>query len=732
MKERSKAVSPFDLGELQANTLTSLAVCTAFIGYALFTVVTGMDTVSVFRDAWLGAGALLFVPIASLSLRYSHQRLASTLLIGAIIAAIALATPLLAWKHACLLYLIPISFTGVLLGEFAFFLILFISIFISLFGMVGMDPPGLGREGLYSIGVILLVSGACWLSLRNLNTALHWLWQAYGIAQENARIARQRRAELRRALDALTEATRRLERTNRELTVARRETEEASVLQEQFVANVSHEIRTPLNLVVGFAELLYLSPESYDDVVWTPDLVEDIGAMFRAGRQLQNLIDDILDLSRINAARLPMFREQTQLEDLIHETVEAMAPLFEQHGLPCTVHVPNKLPSLFVDRTRIRQVLVNLLNNAVRFTDSGTISVTASLGPDAVTVAVRDTGMGIDDQEIEHVFEEFRQVDGGLAGRGGAGLGLTISRQFVQLHGGRMWVKSALGQGSTFSFALPLPGQVTTSGPLVRVPDRRAADLSEASVIVVDRDPTVAQMLSRYLGDHRVLSACTADESDLLIAEEHPMAIVINQAPGSAPEEWLGATGQEAEHWGVPTIRCSIPSPSWIAQNAGIRGCLTKPVSQETLLQAVHEAMSAPGDILLVDDDPGFVSLIGRMLKGSDRVRRLLTAYGGAQALELIRSQPPDLVLLDLLMPEVDGFEVLDQLRAEGSLEGLRVLAVTATSYAEEALRRRGSYYTVTQTDGLTTAHLTELLRTTLEIVHPDYARDLETSPGSR
>ena len=576
-------------------------------------------------------------------------------------------------------------------------------------------------QALPALGLLWGAALASWLSSRSLYTALQWALLSQQRATALLRELRQRQGELNQTLEALTEATRRLERTNRELAVARERAEEARAIKEHFVATVSHELRTPLNLIVGFSEMLYLEPESYEGVGWTPELQSDIGELYRASRHLQSLVNDILDLSRINAARLPMFRELADVREIVASTLETIAPLLRQKGLSYRTVWPDTVSPVFVDQTRIRQVMINLLNNAVRFTDEGGITVRVEQRSDAVVVSVQDTGVGIPKDKLEVIFEEFQQADGGLSRRGGAGLGLALSRQFVELHGGRMWAESEEGIGSIFYFSLPLPGAPRQTVPLIQTRGRAPADLSQAPVVVVDPDPTIATMLSRYLGDRRLLTAKDMAEAESLVESEHPLAVIVNQPADAPAEAWVSAPGGLSQRYNVPVFRCSIPSASWLKQSTGLDDCLPKPVSRESLRAALAGFCRNPGTVVVVDDNPGFTNLMARLLRMEGLAREVLTAYTGTEGLRLIREARPSLVLLDLILPDIDGFAVLAALRQDPALAGTRVVAVTATSYAEEVLSRQGGHFVLTQSKGLSTGALTELLTAALQIVRPNY-----------
>ncbi|MHB0856018.1 MAG: ATP-binding response regulator [Anaerolineae bacterium] len=626
------------------------------------------------------------------------------------------------------LYAILVVLAGMLLGKKA----VLPTTFVSTGTVIAMYLTGAPSNDLFWLVLIGTLAIMAYVNASALELVDFWERELALRQQELITQLRDRQGDLNRTLKALDEAYVTLQRTNDELVVARQEAETARVLKEQFVANVSHELRTPLNLVVGFAEMMYLSPESYDGVGWTRDLEGDIQQMYRASRHLQSLVNDILDLSRIDAARLPMFRELLDVREVITDAVETIAPLMEQQGLETGIDLPESAPLLFVDRTRIRQVLLNLFNNAVRFTSEGSVTVQMQPTADAVVVSVTDSGMGIPEDQIAEIFEEFRQVDAGPRGRGGAGLGLAVSRQFVELHGGRMWAESTIGQGSTFFFSLPLPGALPQTVSLQHIPATSRSDDLRGPIVIVDPDSSIPEMLSRYLGDRPVISATSTEVIGSVIEAEHPGAIIINQPPDAPMEHWLGTLGEASERYNVPVLRCSIPSPSWLQQSAGLSECLTKPISREMLQKMLERQCQAPCDILVVDDNPGFLSLMTRMLGSLDLASQVRTASTGAQALRMARERRPGLILLDLLMPEMDGFEVLRSLRALPELADVAVVAISATSYAEEALLSRGAYFTITQTGGMSTGTLTELLHHAIGHVRPNYVADSSTRSNAR
>jgi len=714
------------LNELRAGSLSKITAFVGVIAYIWALVVVwpiSEERLHLPADAWYSAITLGAGVVGALILRKWSVTAACWFLVCGVLAGIASLMMIYRTLDMAYLLVVAIIFASLLLGEYATLgAALAAAGFVLWFGPHVLGLGALSPATLRAAGAILITSLGSWMAAHNLYTALAWMWNGYETARANEEKVELRRAELARALHALDEASYRLQRSRDELLIARQQAEEARAMKEHFVTTVSHELRTPLNLIVGFAEMMYLSPETYEGVTWTPDLENDLREMYRAARHLHSLVNDILDLSRIDASRLPMFREWLDVRAVVAEAMETIAPLLRQRGLAYEVHLPKSLPQVLADRTRIRQVLINLLNNAVRFTDAGRVTVEVEQAEDAVVVCVRDTGIGIPPDQLENIFEEFRQVGEEAHRRGGAGLGLALSRQFIMLHGGQIWVESDLGHGSAFHFSLPLPGATPQPAAPRRTPDRRRGDLSYAPIIVVDPDVAVADMLSRYLGDHPIRWVATSEEAEALVASEHPLGIIISEIPGAPPESWLGALGENTERYNVPILRCSLPSAGWLKRAVGLAECLTKPVSREAVQSVVARRLNGHGRVLVVDDNPAFVTLMTRMLQTMPKVHEVIPAYSGSHALRLIRETPTDLVMLDLLMPQMDGFEVLEALHADPDLSKVSVVAVTATSYMEDALMRRGGIFTLTQAAGLTPGMTTELLRLALQVARPDYA----------
>ena len=314
--------------------------------------------------------------------------------------------------------------------------------------------------------LILAVGMCCSIVAYALRAQLAWAWRRSQEADSLAEQLRDRQGKLHRTMKALELTNHLLQRTNRELELSRREAEEARRMKAEFAAAISHELRTPLNIILGFTEIMSRSPEVYGEMHWPLTLRSDVSEIRRNAVYLSEFVDDVLDLARIDALRMPIRREPTRLEEVVSEAVEVVRRLVQGKPVALSVRLPDSLPSLSIDRTRVRQVLLNLLTNACRFTDEGEIAVSAQWNDGYVVVDVADTGSGIPEEALERIFDAFEQVHTwDRPGERGKGLGLAVAKQLVLLHGGRIWARSAPGTGSVLRFGLALePREVVRLG----------------------------------------------------------------------------------------------------------------------------------------------------------------------------------------------------------------------------------------------------------------------------
>jgi DNA-binding response OmpR family regulator len=407
----------------------------------------------------------------------------------------------------------------------------------------------------------------------------------------------------------------------------------------------------------------------------------DINRVYRSARHLKGLIDDVLDLSQADTEHMPLITERVSPTSVIRETVEMMGSLAEQKGLDLIVDVPEQLPPVFLDRLRIRQVLLNLLNNAIRLTDSGNIVISARMERDAIRITVADTGPGIAPEDIPKIFQEFQQLDPSLSRRkGGVGLGLALSRRFIRLHGGRMWVESEPGQGSHFHFTLPL---VPPSPESIRVPVARPTiplgvkDRVGHMLLVTTDEPMAVNLLKRHLQGYQIIGV---RQEDLLEATETylPHAIIAHTSFELFEEM------DTISH--VPIVSCPLPDPEHINRVLGVDDYLVKPIMRERLLDLLAGYGNAVRHVLIVDDDAQLAELLARFVQAAPSAYTVDIACGGREGVTRMREHCPDLVLLDLAMQDLDGLAVLELMRADKQLAQVPVVTITAQDLPEKVI----------------------------------------------
>jgi signal transduction histidine kinase/CheY-like chemotaxis protein len=524
--------------------------------------------------------------------------------------------------------------------------------------------------------LIYLTAFAAWLSSRQVNMALEWLHTSYRKAETLVEELRDERLALARTLKTLEEAYVRIEKMNYALIEARSMAEEARRLKAEFAANVSHEMRTPLNIIIGFSETMANAPETYAGVAWSSVLRGDIEQIYQNARHLSSLIDDILDLSALDVHRLGLMVEEASIQAVIEQAVAVVQDFYRAKNLYLTVRAEAGLPWLRMDSTRIRQVLINLLTNASRFTSVGGVTITARLAGEEVEVAVADTGVGIAPQHVARVFEDFGQVDGSTSRRHeGTGLGVPLSKRLVELHGGRMWLESRLGRGSTFYFTLPAlaPTDSDLGQAALAAPGRAVA--YRKAMLVAEPDPLLLRTIRRHLGGYDVIEVRDRADLPALVDRYQPVALVVDQPDGqdaAPPPEWTAAAPRD-----LPVIAISLPGSLRAAQTLGIQSFLVKPVLREQLLDAIACLERPAQAVLIVDDDPQQVELVGRMLQSAGGEYRPLKALGGEEALARLRREPVDLVLLDLMMPGVSGLMVLQAMKSDPALAHIPVIMIS-------------------------------------------------------
>ncbi len=576
----------------------------------------------------------------------------------------------------------------------------------------------------YSVSFLLasLVAGGVLarLTTRTLYTALQWAWNSQRRADELMEQTRVHRGELSRTLKSLELSYSLQRRLQDELIAARNEANAARQMKERFAANISHELRTPLNLILGFSDVIYFTPEAYGDFAWPPKLRRDIYQIHRSSKHLLEMIDDILDLSHQDMLGFTLHRETTSLDALLRHTAEIVADLFQDPTVRLEVVLAPDLPELQVDRTRIRQIIINLISNARRFTERGCVRLEVFQAEDEVVVCVSDTGPGIPADELERIFDEFYQVDLSIRRKQqGFGLGLAICKRFVQAHNGRIWVESQEGVGSRFYFTLPKSDQSAAWLHTQEVNYLRPAGSQRPNLLVVDPDPTVAAWVGRHIENVDVFQVIQPEQLTHQVLYHHPRAVIYNvRQDRSRPDMEIDLP--------VPVIECSLPSQSWVAEDLAVSAVLTKPVMPERLLLEVKK-LAGIRDILIVDDSEEFVQLVRRVLESANLGIEIRQAYDGSQGLAAMRERRPDLVLLDLIMPEMDGFQFLSEMHQDERLRGAAVIIVTASDYQPALGSIQPGQLVVKQSGGLSMYETASCITALLEALKPHY--DEQSSP---
>ncbi|HEX2993750.1 MAG TPA: ATP-binding protein [Anaerolineales bacterium] len=525
--------------------------------------------------------------------------------------------------------------------------------------------------------LIYLTAFTTWLISRQLVIVLNWRQTAYKRANSLLEQLRDERASMASMLKQLEEAYRRIEKMNSALIEARRVAEEARRLKAEFAANISHELRTPLNIIIGFSETMANAPETYQGVSWSPTLRGDVEQIYQSSRHLRSLIDDILDLSALDMHRLGLTFEETSIETVINEAIAVTQDLFHAKRLYLTANISPGLPPLRIDATRIRQVLINLLNNASRFTSKGGVTISTQLSGYAVQVAVADTGIGIAPQDVPKVFDEFGQVDSTLRREhDGSGLGVPLSKRLIELHNGRMWLESEPGKGSTFFFTLPVHSGMRQSEESSK-PDRGLiAPIGRKSVLIEEPDITLLHMVRRHLSHCDVIEIGNRENLPNLIQQYQPVALIIDLQDD---EEISSQLPLEVTPSGLdlPVIFVRLQGQLRNARALGVRNFLVKPVIREHLFEAIGNLGQTIQKVLVVDDDPSLAELVSRMLEAGGDHYHPVKALGGAEALAVLRREPVDLVLLDWYMPEVAGLDVLREMMGTPSLANIPVIVIS-------------------------------------------------------
>ena len=491
--------------------------------------------------------------------------------------------------------------------------------------------------------------------------------------------------------------------------------------KSEFLANMSHELRTPLNAIIGFSDVLLEKEKMAGGLnEKQEEYVEDI---LGSGRHLLSLINDILDLSKVEAGRMELELTTFDLQMLLEDTLMLVRERASRHGIQLTLDVHTPVGELTADERKVKQILLNLLSNAVKFTpDGGKISVRTGRSAGLVEISVSDTGIGIPREDQQRIFEEFRQtkrkdpqVDEGT------GLGLTLAKRFVELHGGRIWLESEVGRGSTFTFTLPMQSvvekTVTTQDTTLDVQHKGPL------VLVIEDDPFAAKLLSLYLTEAG-FAVEVVNESEAALEKVralHPALITLDILM-ARPDGWEILTRLKTNDLAerIPVVIISVLDERGKGLALGAADYLVKPVDRQALISSVRRLSRTALDrrdvtILAVDDDPMALELMDAVLRPDGFT--VLKAGGGREGLRLARERRPNVIVLDLLMPDVDGFQVLDELKHDPLLAGIPIVILTCKTLSpEDKARLAGEISYLIQKGGFNRADFVGQVRSLIEL----------------
>jgi signal transduction histidine kinase/CheY-like chemotaxis protein len=557
----------------------------------------------------------------------------------------------------------------------------------------------------------------------------HWVGDYFNSEKLLLEEARSQRAELEQTNQDLSDAYQQLARLNNQTQNLRRLAEDARAAKEQFVANVSHELRTPLNMIIGYTDNIMQNPSLYGKKI-PNGLLADLAVIQRNAEHLSHLINDILDLSQIETGKMALTKELVHFPDIIEFTVSAVQPLYKLKGLFLETELQPDLPDIYCDPIRIQEVLLNLVSNAGRFTDTGGIRIKAWQEDNNLIVSVSDTGPGIATEDLNRLFVPFEQLDSSIRKQyGGTGLGLVISKRFIEMHDGNIWVESKKGEGTTFTFKIPItiqnPPVITDEtrwiNPYMPYEQRlrlpRIPKLNDRpSYLVVENGDSFHNILKRYMGDVDIHRAEDMQKATHQL-ELHPVLALLTNIPSI--RSILGELGDiNPMNPDTPIIACSIPGLDKLNSQLNVADILVKPISGSQLIAALERLNIFSGTILIADDDPDALQLFGRILSTSKYSYRIRLARDGEEVLNILKECHPEAIFLDLAMPNISGYQLLGERSERSELADIPIIVISARDAYDHPIV--SDMFLVTQKGGFSIRQLLTCIRLVSETLSPN------------
>lgn len=493
---------------------------------------------------------------------------------------------------------------------------------------------------------------------------------------------------------------RQLKDVNEQLAVSERRALDATRAKSEFLANMSHELRTPLTAIIGFSEVLLDEAKEEND----EQRIDDLQRIHGPANHLLGLINEVLDLAKIEANKMTLNLEDFAVDGVIENVLTTLTPLAEARGNKLTVNCPTEIGALHADQMKVRQCLFNLVGNANKFTEGGAVTLDVKLirkgSRKLVQFDITDTGIGMSQEQLDRLFNAFSQADASTSRKyGGTGLGLVITKHFCEMMGGSISVKSTPGQGSCFTVRLPKTGLAENDDAEEEPEDASMEDSSvimspfvdAPSILVIDDDPNVHKLIEKTLRtENYTFHFATRGEDGLRIAKETKLSAITLDVMMPGLDGWaiLAKLKEDPETRDIPVIMLSIVANQELGFALGAADYLTKPVALDDLKSCIskYTCMNPEGPILIIEDEPHLRELTGRLLSSANY--NSVQADNGVHALEQVRAKKPCLILLDLMMPVMDGFEFLTELRGNPEWNDIPVVVLTAKDLTEEDYER--------------------------------------------